>query len=122
MPPSSGALLFLLSFGMMVCMNTYQNASIAQANRLLQQDSLNLIDIRDPESFGAGHISGAENIFREAFNTDTTAHLNKSYPTLLCCYHGNSSKVAAQWLVEQGFEEVYSLDGGYEAWREHSSA
>ncbi len=32
------------------------------------------------------------------------------------CYHGISSQGAAQYLVNQGFEEVYSVDGGFEAW------
>ena len=37
-------------------------------------------------------------------------------PIVVCCYHGNSSKSAAQLLVDKGFKDVYSLDGGYEAW------
>jgi thiosulfate sulfurtransferase len=38
-------------------------------------------------------------------------------PVIVCCYHGISSQQAAQFLIHQGFEEVYSLDGGFEAWR-----
>ena len=30
---------------------------------------------------------------------------------------GNSSQGAAQYLLQQGYDEVYSLDGGFEAWR-----
>jgi thiosulfate sulfurtransferase len=37
-------------------------------------------------------------------------------PILVMCYHGISSQGAAQYLVNQGFEEVYSVDGGFEAW------
>lgn len=37
-------------------------------------------------------------------------------PVLVMCYHGISSQGAAQYLVNQGFEEVYSVDGGFEAW------
>lgn len=32
------------------------------------------------------------------------------------CYHGISSRGAAQFLIGQGFESVYSVDGGFEAW------
>ncbi len=35
---------------------------------------------------------------------------------LVMCYLGISSQGAAQYLVNQGFEEVYSVDGGFEAW------
>jgi thiosulfate sulfurtransferase len=37
-------------------------------------------------------------------------------PILVMCYHGISSQGAAQYLVNQGFEQVYSVDGGFEAW------
>ncbi len=42
-------------------------------------------------------------------------------PVIVCCYHGISSQQAAQFLIHQGFEEVYSLDGGFEAWRKGQS-
>ena len=32
------------------------------------------------------------------------------------CYHGVSSRNTAQFLVEQGFEEVYSVKGGFDGW------
>ena len=38
-------------------------------------------------------------------------------PVLVYCYHGISSQNAAAFLIERGFETVYSLDGGFEAWR-----
>jgi thiosulfate sulfurtransferase len=38
-------------------------------------------------------------------------------PVIVCCYHGVSSQQAAQFLIHQGFENVYSMDGGFEAWR-----
>ncbi|MFH4094746.1 thiosulfate sulfurtransferase GlpE, partial [Acinetobacter baumannii] len=38
-------------------------------------------------------------------------------PILVMCYHGISSQGAAQYLVNQGFEHVYSVDGGFEAWQ-----
>lgn len=37
-------------------------------------------------------------------------------PLMVMCYHGNSSRGAAQYLLHQGFDEVYSVDGGFEAW------
>lgn len=39
-------------------------------------------------------------------------------PLVVVCYHGISSQNAAQYLHEQGFDDVYSLDGGFQAWRE----
>jgi thiosulfate sulfurtransferase len=33
------------------------------------------------------------------------------------CYHGHASQSAAALLAERGFDEVYSMDGGFEQWR-----
>jgi thiosulfate sulfurtransferase len=33
------------------------------------------------------------------------------------CYHGNSSQGATDYLLEQGFKNVRSLNGGFESWR-----
>jgi thiosulfate sulfurtransferase len=35
---------------------------------------------------------------------------------LVYCYHGNMSQSAAAYFGEQGFEEAYSMDGGFSDW------
>jgi thiosulfate sulfurtransferase len=42
---------------------------------------------------------------------------DKAKPLIVYCYHGNSSQGAANYFDGLGFKEVYSVDGGYEAWR-----
>src|SRR6266568_8889111 len=46
----------------------------------------------------------------------------KAQPILIYCYHGNASREYAQIFSDFGFSEVYSLDGGYEAWRTRPTA
>jgi len=36
---------------------------------------------------------------------------------VVVCYHGHSSQPAAQYFAAQGFEDVYSMDGGFEVWK-----
>jgi len=43
--------------------------------------------------------------------------VKKNIPLIVYCYHGNSSKSAAHYFCENGFTQVYSMDGGFEAWR-----
>ena len=75
-----------------------------------------LLDIRDKESFISGHIDGALNVsdsnFREIVNKTS-----KDREVIVYCYHGNSSQGVAELLVNYGFLDVYSLDGGYEEWK-----
>ena len=75
-----------------------------------------VVDIRDKDSFDQGHIDGALNLSNnniDNFVSDT----EKNQSIIVCCYHGNSSQRAAQFLTDRGFKNVYSLNGGYEQWK-----
>ena len=48
-----------------------------------------------------------------------TAFVNeteKASAVVVVCYHGHSSQGVANYLSDQGFSNVYNLDGGYTAW------
>lgn len=94
----------------------FKHLSAPQAQTLIQTCNAQVVDIRDPASFAGAHIDGALRIDNgNVANFIDTA--DKSAPLIVCCYHGISSQSAAQFFCEQGFTEVYSLDGGFEAWR-----
>jgi thiosulfate sulfurtransferase len=96
---------------------TYRNISIEEAKTLLSGDNVTVLDIRDPESFSAGHIENA--LSAGAIDIDAfVAKQDKNKPLLVYCYHGISSQSAATYLAQNGFAEVYSLEGGYTAWSE----
>lgn len=97
-------------------MNEYQHLSPDVANQWLDHDDVAWVDIRDPASFEAGRIRGAIALNNENVQ-DFIAATPKSTKIVVCCYHGNSSRQAAQFLAEQGFEHSYSLDGGFEQWK-----
>ena len=82
----------------------------------LMDEGAAITDIRDSQSFAAGHITGALHLNND--NLEQVLHgLEFDTPVIVCCYHGISSQGAAQYLVNQGFEQVYSVDGGFEAWQ-----
>ncbi len=95
---------------------SFKHLSVAQLRQLLLSDiSVTMIDIRDEGSFASGNIPGSVSLIE--FGVDTfVREASKSLPLVVVCYHGNSSQSAAKYMVEQGFTEVYSLDGGYTAW------
>jgi thiosulfate sulfurtransferase len=93
----------------------FRRIDVAAAREVMSRGETLVLDVRDPESFRRGHIEGAEN----ASQDDLTYYLfetPKEKPVIVCCYHGNSSQSFARIFAEMGFAEVYSLDGGYEAW------
>ncbi|NVK23884.1 MAG: thiosulfate sulfurtransferase GlpE [Gammaproteobacteria bacterium] len=75
-------------------------------------------DIRDPQSFKAGHVEGAF-MLNNSTMTEFSGITEFDTPVLVFCYHGHSSQGAAQYLANQGYEEVYSVNGGFEMWKQN---
>lgn len=97
-------------------MPSFQPISPSQARALLETGTPQLVDIRDPAAYAQGHIEGAVQVGQHNA-AEYIAAADKSAPLIVYCYHGISSRNAAQFFAEQGFGEVYSLEGGYEGWR-----
>jgi thiosulfate sulfurtransferase len=94
----------------------YQRIDVAEARLIAAREDAALLDVRAPEDFGQGHVDGARNVTEDNL-PQLVEGLSKSAPLVIYCYHGNSSQMAARFFAAQGFSEVYSVDGGYEAWR-----
>jgi thiosulfate sulfurtransferase len=80
-------------------------------------EGVHLVDVRDERSFDAGHVESAIHLAGPAV-AEFIAEADGAKPVLVYCYHGNMSQGAAAYLAEQGFETTYSIDGGFEAYRE----
>lgn len=90
---------------------------IEDANVKINNKESIVLDIRDKHSFDLGHIDGALNLSNENIHS-FIQNTKKNQSIIICCYHGNSSQRAAEFLAGQGFSDVYSLNGGYELWKE----
>ena len=96
-------------------MDQFKHIEVAGAQALLEQGDARMVDIRDAQSFAVSHAKQAFHLT----NDTMVAFMDEvafEQPILVMCYHGISSQGAAQYLVNQGFEQVYSVDGGFEAW------
>jgi thiosulfate sulfurtransferase len=96
-------------------MEQFEAISVEQAHTRLNSGEAVMVDIRDPQSFGAAHAPGAYHLSNDSLPT-FIQQADAKTPVLVMCYHGISSRGAAQFLISQGFESVYSVDGGFEAW------
>jgi len=94
----------------------FEQLTVEQAQTLIEADTVSLIDIRDRGSFDAEHIAGAITLDDSTVGPFLES-ADKTAPLLIYCYHGISSQGAAAYFAEQGFEQVYSLIGGFEAWQ-----
>jgi rhodanese-related sulfurtransferase len=92
-------------------------ASPQDVIRLMNQNAL-VLDIRSPESFAAGHLSGAKHATAEQLAKAADAFRKyRDKPVVLCCDSGSLSASAVRSLTGQGFTKVCSLRGGIAAWR-----
>lgn len=96
-------------------MTIYTCISIDETKALVNAGNATLVDIRDSVSFHGGNIQNSVNILEDTVD-DFLQKANKAAPLVVYCYHGNSSKGAAEYFANQGFVEVYSMDGGFDAW------
>mgnify|MGYP001245199018 CR=1 FL=1 len=84
----------------------------------VENNNVQLFDVRTPEEYIMGHIEGAINVdFKndEVFNSFFN-DLNKSDTIYLYCRSGNRSKKSADKLISLGFQKIYDLDGGFIEW------
>jgi rhodanese-related sulfurtransferase len=75
-----------------------------------------VLDVRTPEEFEMGHISGARNIsfLDPEFAKNVEAVSGK--PIVLHCAAGPRSTRALEVLKTKSFPAIYHMNGGYKAW------
>jgi len=77
-----------------------------------------LLDIRDPEEWAEGSPAGALRLGRSFLEHDVeTAIPDKGKPVFVLCGSGVRSLFAAESLLQLGYRDVRSVEGGYEAWK-----
>ena len=97
-------------------MEKFKQINPEEAQKLIQSKPVTIVDIRDPAAYEAAHIEGAVPVGDQNID-EFLAKASKDKPLICYCYHGFSSQNAAQFFSENGFADVYSIDGGFEEWK-----
>ncbi|MDQ0197325.1 rhodanese-like domain-containing protein [Neobacillus ginsengisoli] len=74
-----------------------------------------LIDVREPNEFEAGHILGARNIPMSQMKM-RMKEIRSDMPVYLYCQSGMRSARAAQFLNRKGYKDLTQLHGGFKGW------
>lgn len=78
-----------------------------------------ILDVREKDAFGAGHLPGARHLPRGQLELRINEELPDPTARILTyCEFGKISTLAAATLRELGYTRVVALDGGMKAWRE----
>ena len=116
-------------------LDDFVRAAVAEIDEISPEDARRILDtpdrcgwhfldVREPDEFAAGHIPGARSSPRGFLEVKADLEHAKRDPWLadrsrklvLYCGGGNRSALAAQTLVQMGFERVASLAEGWHGW------
>ncbi|MBC3862798.1 rhodanese-like domain-containing protein [Undibacterium jejuense] len=109
---SGGALLFPM------LQRRGAKVSQFQATQYMNQSKTLVLDVRNAEEFAAGHLPNAKNIpLADLNNRIKEIEKSKNTVVITVCAQGVRSANAAALLSKAGFTQVFSLEGGTEAWK-----
>src|ERR1700704_5631321 len=86
----------------------------------LIDEGVAIVDVREAEEFGAGHLPRAKHVPRSYLETRIEGIVpDRSTQVILYCASGNRSAYAARTLMEDlGYEHVRSMTGGITLWKD----
>ena len=98
-----------------------QALSPQQVVNLVNQQRALVLDVRDANEFGSGHITDAVNIPHGSLqNRITELEKYKERPVVVVCKMGQHSGSMCTLLKKAGFTNVSRLRGGVSTWRAES--
>jgi len=94
--------------------------SAQQVNDLLSNNGKShvILDVRESDEWRQGHLAGAVPLPRGFLEIKVeTAIPDKNTPIIAYCAGGVRSLLAGKMLKEMGYQNVISMTGGYNAWK-----
>jgi len=94
--------------------------SAQQVNDLLSNNGKShvILDVRESDEWRQGHLAGAVPLPRGFLEIKVeTAIPDKNTPIIAYCAGGVRSLLAGKMLKEMGYQNVTSMTGGYNAWK-----
>ncbi len=78
-----------------------------------------ILDVREPDEFSQKHIENAINTPLSKLSEQLSKlESQKSTPILVACQSGSRSASAGKILTKAGFDQVFVITGGMQAWED----
>ena len=90
--------------------------SVHTLRERLEDETLQVVDVREPGEWKGGQIHGARSIFVPDL-VEQASQLDRSRPVVVYCGSGFRASIAASVLSREGFEQVHNLAGSIKAWK-----
>ena len=87
--------------------------------RMTADKQVRLIDVREDNEWEAAHAVGAKHLGKGIIERDIEVQVpDKTTEVILYCGGGFRSALAANALQQMGYTNVYSMAGGWKAWKD----
>ena len=96
---------------------TLEPVSLEELERLLADDAVELLDVREAEERDEGHIPGSQHLPYRTARAAAEAGLLNGRPVVTICESGPRAAIAASVLQAAGVNARPVLDGGIADWR-----
>lgn len=96
-------------------MSITQWSALQLQQNLQDNPGLLLLDVRQPNEFAYARIEGSV-LIPLAELPERFKQLNPEQEIAVLCHHGMRSQQACQFLQYQGFDRLYNVSGGIDAW------
>lgn len=98
-------------------MNRFKVCTVSEVNPLLASENALLLDCRKLLDYQVEHIENALHSHDKLIES-LIKKSDKERVIVIYCYHGHSSEHLAELFSGFGFNNVYSVEGGYERWKQ----
>jgi rhodanese-related sulfurtransferase len=97
-----------------------REVSVAETQQRMRDDqSVKLIDVREDNEWNDSHAAGAIHLGKGIIERDIEANVpDKDTELILYCGGGFRSALAGDALQQMGYTNVFSMAGGWKAWKE----
>jgi len=81
-------------------------------------DGMRVLDVREPDEWGAGHVAGAASMsFKVLEQRLGDVAIAPDEPVAVMCAGGIRSSTASSILLRHGYRRVHNVSGGIAAWK-----
>ncbi|MFZ3167386.1 MAG: rhodanese-like domain-containing protein [Candidatus Methanoperedens sp.] len=100
--------------------NQYIDISVQQGKGMIDRQEVFILDVRTKKEYEAGHIKGStllavQNIPKQEL-VEKLKEIPKDRKILVYCRSGQRSAKASGILIENGYSQVYNMQGGITEW------
>ena len=92
-----------------------KNITPAEAKEMIGKDDYHFLDVRTPDEIETAKVDGFE-LLDQALAQKILNEFDKETHMVFMCHYGGRSAQAAEYFAQQGFGNIYNVQGGIDAW------